>query len=78
MRMPEGHYIGHPNVIDTPKRKSFFCNDCKVSPFWHFRIKNELWETIATLDAQLLLCQPCTEKRIGRPLKEEDFEGDWN
>lgn len=79
-RMPEGHYLGHPNVRGysekTCKYKESWCNDCLEPWFIHFRITDELWARV-TSEPKLMLCQPCTEKRLGRPLVASDFEGHW-
>ena len=59
--------------IDHPR---FFCMDCDVDTYvneQYYMLKDRLWKRInPSVDG--MLCLPCAEKRLGRPLSRKDFK----
>lgn len=57
--------------LEAWTRRPFICEDCGKGPNCPM-ILEELWLTIAT--KKTLLCIPCTEQRLARPLTLADLE----
>jgi hypothetical protein len=59
--------------IDHPR---FFCMDCDVDTYvneHYYMLKDRLWRKInPSIDG--MLCLPCAEKRLWRPLTRRDFK----
>jgi hypothetical protein len=75
--------IGGPTSNLQPLRKvlrairdsNFACHDCKENLSDLFALKDDLWNQISPFpNGRGLLCLPCTQKRVGRPLSPGDFK----
>ena len=54
----------------------FFCIDCDADTHvneQYYVLKDRLWKRINPL-IDGMLCLPCAEKRLGRPLSRRDFK----
>jgi hypothetical protein len=64
-------------MSDTPYDHSWYiCMDCSADTNKHeqyYALKDRLWRRInPAVDG--MLCLPCAEKRLGRPLSRPDFK----
>lgn len=50
----------------------FNCGVCKVNDGWVKRFKDNVWASINP-EGLNFMCYDCAEKRLGRPLREDDF-----
>jgi hypothetical protein len=60
-------------------RKKFICLDCKVDTSKShelYMLQDETWN-LTGLSKAGMLCVGCTEKRIGRELKPQDFNNSY-
>jgi hypothetical protein len=59
--------------VDHPR---FYCMDCDADTYvseQYYALKDRLWKRInPAIDG--MLCLPCAEKRLGRPLSRRDFK----
>lgn len=63
-----------PKLRPLPRRyhdDDYNCKDCRLA-FYGFMVSDELWKS-GGCSPYDLVCRPCFEKRLGRPLTMEDF-----
>lgn len=66
-RSATGHvWLDKNNVMN----QTFCCADCEILQPNMFMIHDELW----TWEPSLILCIPCTQRRLGRPLTVADLK----
>jgi hypothetical protein len=68
---------GKPSMVDPRlDHPRFFCVDCDADTYANeqfYMLKDRLWKRInPSIDG--MLCLPCAEKRLGRPLSRRDFK----
>ena len=54
--------------------RDYSCRDCRAERYRMFMVHDHVWNGEAGLPSfDCLLCMPCLERRIGRPLVSADF-----